>query len=83
MLTAADSIRDLTIDGGNLWFVFIGHGIPSTDGPKSVGVNGATNYLELNADGIPLVSLMDTLTSGRQAHTISVIDASFSGPLRR
>ncbi len=79
MLKSAAEIAKLTQDGGLLWFVFIGHGAPSNEGPQLVGVNAPNKYQALVDAGAPLVKMMDRMVEGKQRHTLAFVDASFSG----
>ena len=66
---------------GTLWFVFIGHGAPTTDGEDGVlvGVDARGSVDSLEARGVPQRELIQTLEAGRQRQTVAIIDACFSG----
>jgi hypothetical protein len=67
--------------GGTLWFVFIGHGAPARDGHGGilVGFDAQRDPESLYARSAAQNALLSTLGSGRQARTVAVIDACFSG----
>jgi uncharacterized caspase-like protein len=74
---AADSVQA----GGTLWFVFIGHGAPSRDGRDGLLVSVDADR---SADGIygrsvPRQDLLALLDAGKQAQTVALLDACFSG----
>ena len=67
--------------GGTLWFVFVGHGAPVSDGSDGVlvGVDAQTEPRSLEARGLKRSELVRILEEGAQAQTMVVIDACFSG----
>lgn len=67
--------------GGTLWFVFIGHGAPSQDGKDGllVGVDAQQDMDSIQARSLPRGALLGLLAKGKQAKTIVVLDACFSG----
>ena len=67
--------------GGTLWFLFIGHGAPSRDGKDGilVGVDAQQRADSLYARSLPRSELLGILSRGKQAKTVVVIDACFSG----
>lgn len=67
--------------GGTVWFVFIGHGAPSKDGTEGllVGADAQSTPESLFARGLPQQGLLDILQTGKQAQTVLVVDACFSG----
>lgn len=67
--------------GGTLWFVFIGHGAPSRDGRDGllVGADAQQDPDGLFARSLPRGELLKILDKGRQAKTVVVLDACFSG----
>jgi hypothetical protein len=73
-------------EGGTLWFVYIGHGFPGqdpSDPKKTVGMlvsyNAQGDTLSLNARSLPQTELFEKLSDGKQANTIVILDACFSG----
>jgi len=67
--------------GGTLWFVFVGHGAPAEDGKDGLLVGADADR---SADGIYQRSvsrdeLSDLMGRGKQAETVMVLDACFSG----
>jgi uncharacterized caspase-like protein len=68
-------------DGGTLWFVFIGHGAPSKDGKDGllVGSDAQQDADGLFARSLPRNELLAALSKGKQARTMVLIDACFSG----
>ncbi len=73
---AAQSVRA----GGTLWFVFIGHGAPARDGSEGVLIGADARQTEesLYARSVTQSELLGAAT-GRQAMTVVVADACFSG----
>jgi len=67
--------------GGTLWFVFIGHGAPSRDGKDGllVGVDAQQDADGLYARSLARRELLDILNKGKQARTVVLVDACFSG----
>jgi iron(II)-dependent oxidoreductase len=67
--------------GGTLWFVFIGHGAPSKDGKDGllVGTDAQQDADGLYARSLPRDELLGLLNAGKQAKTVVLIDACFSG----
>jgi tetratricopeptide (TPR) repeat protein len=67
--------------GGKLWFVFIGHGAPAKDGSGGilVGYDAQQDADSLFARSLPAAELLDRLNRGRQAQTVVILDACFSG----
>jgi ornithine--oxo-acid transaminase len=67
--------------GGTLWFVFIGHGAPSPDGKDGllVGSDAQQEADGLFARSLPRSELISILAKGKQARTVVLIDACFSG----
>lgn len=67
--------------GGTLWFIFIGHGAPAKDGHDGllVGADAQQDPDSLYARSLPRAELLKTLSKGRQARTVVLIDACFSG----
>ena len=66
---------------GTLWFVFIGHGAPGLGGEDGllIGVDTQQDTDSMIARGLPQQYLLDILHEGRQAQTVLVVDACFSG----
>jgi len=67
--------------GATVWFVFIGHGAPSKDGGEGllVGADAQSTPESLFARGMPQQELLNILQAGKQAQTVLVVDACFSG----
>ncbi|HAH05762.1 MAG TPA: hypothetical protein DCM05_04420 [Elusimicrobia bacterium] len=67
--------------GGRLWFVFIGHGAPSQDGKDGVlvGADAQQDADSLYARSLPRNELLGILGKGKQAKTVVLVDACFSG----
>ena len=74
---AAESVGE----GGNLWFVFVGHGAPTTDGTDGilVGVDAQTDPRSLQSRGLARNRLVQLLEAGAQSQTTVILDACFSG----
>lgn len=67
--------------GGTLWFVFIGHGAPAKDLKDGllVGVDASQDAMGLYSRSVPQKTLVAALERGKQAQTLMVVDACFSG----
>jgi formylglycine-generating enzyme required for sulfatase activity len=67
--------------GGTLWFVFIGHGAPSKDGKDGllVGVDAQQKAASVYSRSVSRNGLLGLLANGKQAKTVIVLDACFSG----
>ena len=67
--------------GGTLWFVFIGHGAPSVDGQDGllVGVDADRSAQGIYQRSVSRSELMGLLDAGKQAQTVALLDACFSG----
>ncbi len=67
--------------GGTLWFVFIGHGAPSKDGKDGllVGVDAQQKASSVYSRSFSRNELLELLAKGKQAKTVVLIDACFSG----
>ena len=83
-----EDIRSAAIDkaaqvepGGTLWFVFIGHGAPSKDGKDGllVGVDAQQRASSVYSRSFSRNELLSILAKGKQAKTVVLIDACFSG----
>jgi iron(II)-dependent oxidoreductase len=67
--------------GGTLWVVFIGHGAPSQDGKDGllVGADAQDTIESLHARSLPVLGLSALIAKGKQARTVMILDASFTG----
>ncbi len=67
--------------GGTLWFVFIGHGAPSKNGKDGllVGVDAQQKAASVYSRSFSRNELLGILAKGKQAKTVVLIDACFSG----
>jgi formylglycine-generating enzyme required for sulfatase activity len=67
--------------GGTLWFVFIGHGAPSKDGKDGllVGVDAQQKAESVYKRSLSRDDLLAVLAGGKQAKTVVLLDACFSG----
>jgi len=83
-----DEIRQAAVDkaaqvepGGTLWFVFIGHGAPSRDGKDGllVGVDAQRKAESVYKRSLSRNELLGILAQGKQARTVVLLDACFSG----
>jgi len=65
----------------SLWFVFIGHGAALTDGSDGaiIGMDAQQTITSIQARSLPRKSLIASLEAGKQARTLVVLDACFSG----
>lgn len=66
---------------GTLWFVFIGHGVPSKDGKDAllVGVDAQRKADSLYERSLSRAELLSLLGQGKQGKTVVLLDACFSG----
>ena len=66
---------------GTLWFIFIGHGAPSSDGKDGllVGVDAQQKSASLSARSLGRSELLKALSSSRAKAIRVIIDACFSG----
>lgn len=66
---------------GTLWFIFIGHGTPSKDGKDGilVGVDAQQRADSLYERSLSRAELLSLFAQGKQAKTIVLLDACFSG----
>jgi formylglycine-generating enzyme required for sulfatase activity len=83
-----DAIRQAAVEkaaqvepGGTLWFIFIGHGAPSQDGRDGllVGVDAQEKAASIYSRSFSRNQLLGILAKGRQAKTVVLLDACFSG----
>ena len=81
ILRHADRLAVETPAGGTLWLVFVGHGAPARDQKGGVLVTWAAQNTEdeFFAKSVSQGELLGRLVKGRQARTVAVIDACFSG----
>ena len=77
---AADAAKRVG-KGGTLWFIFIGHGAPARSGADGllVAVDAQQTVDGLYRRSLPQKQLAAKLATGRQMHTVIVVDACFSG----
>lgn len=84
----ADQVRQAAAEqtaqvgpGGTLWFVFVGHGAPSKDGKDGllIGIDAQQKAESVYARSVSRNDLLRVLSKGRQAKTVVLIDACFSG----
>ena len=64
-----------------VWFVFIGHGAALKDGTDGalIGMDAQQTITSIEARSIPRKQLIASLEKGKQAQTLVVLDACFSG----
>jgi formylglycine-generating enzyme required for sulfatase activity len=83
-----DAIRQAAVEkaaqvgpDGTLWFVFIGHGAPSKDGKDGllVGIDAQQKASSVYSRSFSRNELLGILAKGKQAKTVVLIDACFSG----
>ena len=80
ILHEAERIAGRAKDGGTVWVVFIGHGFPGEGGePLLVGSDARPNRDSILNRSVGRTELLDLLQTGRQADTVMVLDACFSG----
>ena len=66
---------------GTLWFIFIGHGAPNKEGTDGLllGVDTDADSDSLSARGVAQERALSLIGQGKQAHSVVVFDACFSG----
>jgi formylglycine-generating enzyme required for sulfatase activity len=66
---------------GTLWFIFIGHGAPNKTGTDGLllGVDTDGDSDSLSARGVSQDQVLSLIGQGKQAHSVVVFDACFSG----
>lgn len=92
LLTNADATREEILASalkaagqagakGTLWFVFVGHGAPSSDGKDGllVGADAQQKSESLQSRSVRRSELLKTLTGSRAGAIRVVLDACFSG----
>jgi hypothetical protein len=81
--SVSDALRRAAkdVDGGRVWFVFIGHGAPALNGQDGLLLGADTQASErsIEARGIPQREVLDVLSGSRNAGVVAVFDACFSG----
>lgn len=67
--------------GGQLWFVFIGHGAALKDGSDGalIGMDAQQTIESIGSRSLPRKELLASLNKGKQAQTVVVLDTCFSG----
>jgi tetratricopeptide (TPR) repeat protein len=80
----AQRAASLVGKGGTLWVVFIGHGAPAADGSDGllVGYDAQQDADSVFARSLPQKELVAAFAGGKQARTVVVVDACFSGRAR-
>jgi uncharacterized caspase-like protein len=68
-------------EGGTLFFIFVGHGAPNEahDDGILIGVDAQATEKSLISRGVPQKEILEILEGGKQAHTVAIFDACFSG----
>lgn len=81
MRKGIEDAASTTPSGGTLWVVFIGHGAPAPDGKDGVlvGFDAQQDPESLYARSLPQSQLLELAHRGRQARTVLLVDACFSG----
>lgn len=81
MLEAARKYAGKAGPDGTLWFVFIGHGAPSSDGKDGllVGVDAQQKAESLQTRSLKRGELLKALGESRAGKIVVVLDACFSG----
>jgi len=66
---------------GTLWFVFVGHGAPSASGDDGLllGVDTDAAADSVAGRGVAQKTVLSLVGAGKQAHSVVVFDACFSG----
>lgn len=67
--------------GGNLWFVFVGHGAASKDGKDGVLIGADTqgSATSIYARSVPRSEVLELAAAAKGVRPVVVIDACFSG----
>ena len=81
MRRAAKEAAAKVAPGGTLWFVFIGHGAPAQKGADGllVGIDAQQKAESIYERSLPREELLRLLAAGKQARTVVLLDACFSG----
>ncbi|MFH1725293.1 MAG: hypothetical protein ABII00_11830 [Elusimicrobiota bacterium] len=81
MRAAAEKAARGVMEGGTLWFVFVGHGAPAKNGQDGllVGADAQQKAASLQARSLPQGELLTILGKSRARSVHVVIDACFSG----
>ncbi|MEK7233328.1 MAG: SUMF1/EgtB/PvdO family nonheme iron enzyme [Elusimicrobiota bacterium] len=81
MLEAAQTAAAKAGPQGTLWFIFIGHGAPSSDGKDGllVGVDAQQKAKSLQTQSLKRGELLKALGASRAGKIVVVLDACFSG----
>lgn len=81
ILQAAKTAAGQVGAGGMLWFVFIGHGVPSRDGLDGVlvGADAPSTVDGVNARGLLHGDLLAALSGGNARQRVMILDTSFNG----
>lgn len=76
-----DSLARAARPGGTAWFIFIGHGAPAPSGDDGLllGMDTQPNADSLGGRGVAQNRALQILQAGKQAQTVAVFDACFSG----
>lgn len=77
---AAQAVQNADAEG-SLWFIFIGHGAALKDGSDGalIGMDAQQTVVSIGARSIPRSELVSQLEKGKQAQTVVILDACFSG----
>jgi hypothetical protein len=67
--------------GGRLWIIFVGHGAPGPGGSDGalVGADAQAEVESLYARSFTRTELLAAASKGKQANTVVILDACFSG----
>jgi formylglycine-generating enzyme required for sulfatase activity len=81
ILQAAKTAAGQVGPSGRLWFVFIGHGVPSRDGLDGVlvGADAPSTAEGVDARGLLLGDLLATLSGSKTEKRVMILDTTFSG----
>lgn len=81
ILEAARTAAHEATANGTLWFIFIGHGAPTATGDDGllIGQDARPTNKSIQARGVSQKELLDVLATGKQANTVAIFDACFSG----
>ena len=79
ILKSAREVAEKAGEGGRVWVVFIGHGAVTREGSVLVAWDAQANPDSISLRSVRQQALLEVVSQGRQAETLMVLDACFSG----
>jgi len=79
IMKGAREVAEKAGEGGRVWVVFIGHGAVSREGGVLVARDAQPNPDSVSLRSVRQQELLAEVSRGRQAETLMVLDACFSG----